>query len=283
MRIGAILDQTYFEDPYELAYYYCSHGFRAADYPHAAPYTSKNTEELQRIRAAFEKYDVVIGEMSAWRNPFDPDPVKAKESVDYIIDRLVMADEVNAICAAEMVGNLCPDTGNVGAANFSDDFYARSVDMTRHIIDTAAPKRAKLGFEVFPFNFLDSTDMYIKYIKDVDRPQITAHLDAINLINCPRLYCNNAAVMRDAVKRLAPFGVGAMHLKDLVMHQHQPNTWLEEVPLGQGGLDIPALLKAIDEFLPKDTAVLMEHLPDHQYNEVLPVVKQMGKSVGIDI
>ncbi|MDR1059669.1 MAG: sugar phosphate isomerase/epimerase [Clostridiales bacterium] len=284
MRLGANLLQARFDDPEQLAEHYKVHGFRAAYFPEYVTCTSKDTGELAKIREAFEKRDIVIGELGAWGNPFHPDPETAKENVAYIIDRLAMADEVGARCAAQMVGNRLAGTpAGLGPENMSDEFYALSVDMTRHIVDQVKPRRAKLGFETFPFNFLYSTDMYEKYLMDINRPQyVTAHLDAINLISSPLLYFSNGAVMRDAVKRLAPFGIAAMHLKDLIMHPREPNTHLEEVALGQGGLDIRALLKAVQEFLPVDTPVLMEHLPDAQYDEVLPVVVEMGESVGVE-
>jgi sugar phosphate isomerase/epimerase len=284
MRLGANLLQARFDDPEQLAEHYRAHGFRAAYFPEYVACTSKDTGELAKIREAFEKRDIVIGELGAWGNPFHPDPETAMENVAYIIDRLAMADEVGARCAAQMVGNrLAGKPVGLGPENMSDEFYELSVDMTRHIVDQVKPRRAKLGFETFPFNFLHSTDMYVKYLRDIDRPQyVTAHLDAINLISSPLLYFSSGAVMRDAVKRLAPFGIAAMHLKDLIMHPREPNTHLEEVALGQGGIDIRALLKAVQEFLPVDTPVLMEHLPDAQYDEVLPVVIEMGKSVGVE-
>lgn len=281
MRIGMLPVDIHQEDPFELADYCEKHGFRATGYPHRAPYTSKDTAMLAKYRKAFEEKDIIIGEVGAWRNPFASDPVKAKENIDYIIDRLVMSDEMGARCTAMMVGNLCEGSGKVELDNMGDELYDRCVEMTRYILDMAKPKETKLGFEIFPFNFLDSTDMYIKLLKDIDRPQVTVHLDAINLINSPRLYLNSGSVMRDAVKRLAPFSIASLHFKDLILRPDQPNTVLEERPVGRGGLDLGALLKAVDEFLPEDTPVLMEHFPEPVYDEVLPYVLDLAKNVGV--
>jgi len=273
------------EDPEEYAGFLEGRGFKAGNFPFPPPWeiNSKMTQVLSAMRNAFEKRNLVIAEVGAWRNPFHPDPEEAKRNIEFIIDRLAIAEEVGARCAVCCVGSA--GTGNIYADNISDEFYHWAIELYRKIIDAVKPKVTKMSLEILPFNFLDNAETYEKFHNDIDRKnQFGVHLDPVNLITSPRLYYRCSEVFTDAIKRLAPLGIVSMHIKDLIMHPSLPNTFLEEVPLGTGGLDIKSLLIAVEKYLPKDTPVMIEHLHNNfEYDKGAAYIRKIAKEIKIQL
>jgi sugar phosphate isomerase/epimerase len=273
------------KDPDEYASFLDSKGYKAGYFPPPPQwnYDSKMTDDLAFVKKAFDKRKLVISEVGAWKNPFDPDPVEAKKSIEYIVDRLAIADEVGARCAVCCIGSIVH--GNISAFHLSDDFYHQAIDIYRKIIDAVKPKIAKMSFELLPFNFLDNAETYVQFVQDLDRKNyVGIHLDPVNLIVSPRLYYNCGWVFTEAIKRLAPLGVVSMHLKDLFLHPSLPNTFLEEVPLGTGGMDIKTMLVAINKYLPANTPLMLEHLNNNfQYDNAAAYARKMALEAGITL
>jgi len=272
-------------DPEEYASFLEGKGYKAGYFPFSPTWKldSKMTSELAAFKKAFEKRNLVIAEVGAWRNPFDPDPEEAKKSIEFIIDRLAIADEVGARCTVCCIGSIV--NGNISAFNMSNEFYNQALELYRKIIDAVKPKATRMAFEILPFNFLDNAETYEQFFKDIDRKNYMGiHLDPINLIVSPRLYYRSGEVFTDAIKRLAPLGIVSMHLKDLVLHPSLPNTFLEEVPMGLGGMDIKALLLAINKYLPKDVPLMLEHLNNNfEYDKAAAHTRMVAREVGLTL
>jgi sugar phosphate isomerase/epimerase len=269
--------------PEEFAAWLEQSGYRAGYLPYEWKIRPGMTNEIGEVISAFKKHNIVLAEVGAWRNPFDPDPVKAKENIDYIIERLTLADEVNARCTVNVIGS--PSGHNEDPANVSKEFYEHAIEVYRKIVDAVKPRMTKMCFELLPFNFLDSAEMYVQFIHDLDRQKYAGvHLDPFNVIVSPRLYYRSAEVFCDCVRHLAPLGVISIHLKDLLMHSHLPNTFIEEVPLGTGGVDIKAFLSAVDQYLPKDIPVMLEHLfTEEQFAHARDKVRMICSELGINL
>jgi sugar phosphate isomerase/epimerase len=269
--------------PEEFAAWLEKSGYKAGYLPYEWKIRPGMIKEIEEVRSAFKKHNIVLAEVGVWRNPFDPDPAKADENIDYIIERLTLADEVNARCTVNVIGS--PSGNNDDPANVSREFYERAIEVYRRIVDTVKPRMTRMCFELLPFNFLDNAETYIQFINDLDRPEyVGVHLDPFNVIVSPRLYYRSTEVFHDCVRRLAPLGIFSMHLKDLLMHSHLPNTFIEEVPLGTGGVDIKAFLSAVDKYLPKDTPVMLEHLfTEEQFAHARDKVQVFCSELGINL
>jgi sugar phosphate isomerase/epimerase len=269
--------------PDEFAAWLSRSGYKAGYLPYEWKIKPGMTKEVEEVRLAFKKYGIVLAEVGVWRNPFDPNPGRASENIDYIVDRLALADEVGARCAVNVIGS--PSGHNGDPLNVSNEFYERAIEVYRKIVDMVKPRITRMCFELLPFNFLDSAETYIRFMGDLNRPKYAGvHLDPFNVIVSPRLYYRSAEVFRDCVKRLAPLGVISIHLKDLLMHSHLPNTFIEEVPLGTGGVDIRAFLSAVDRYLPRDIPVMLEHLStEEQFAHARDTVKKICLEVGIEL
>lgn len=125
-------------DPEERCAILAQKGYKAGYYPEFM-YSSKQTEELIRVRKAFEKYNLVIAEVGAWHNnPTHPDPEIAQRSTESLIDWLAVAEEVGANCMVNIVGSA--KEGIIAPENYSKDYYDYVVEKTRYIIDQVKPK-----------------------------------------------------------------------------------------------------------------------------------------------
>ena len=282
MLLGVHMFKTN-RNPEEFALWLKESGYKAGYLPYEWNIKPGMEKEINEIKEAFKKNDIVLAEVGIWRNPFDPEPGKAKENTDYIIERLSLADETGARCAVNVIGS--PSGRNDDPANVSKDFYDRAIEVYRKIVDAVKPQQTKMCFEILPFNFLDSAEIYEQFIKDLDRPKYAGiHLDPFNTIVSPRLYYRSADVFTESVKRLAPLGIVSIHLKDILMHSNLPNTFIEEVPLGTGGVDVKSFLIAVDQYLPKDTPVMLEHLnTEEEFAHAKKVTEKICSEAGINL
>ena len=261
MRLGANIFTKY-DGPEEFVRLHAEKGYSAAYCPNGVSVCG-DTTLIGAYKAALEKANIVIAEVGAWCNPLSRDEKTAKEAVDHVISRLALADEIGAKACVNIIGTWHDSHWFAPAAdNFSADFFDYAVEVSRKIIDAVKPKHTKMTFEIMPYSFLDSAAEYLRFLKALDRREAGVHFDPANCINCPRLYYDNAAFFK---RELALIGdkIVSVHLKDLVLHPESPAVHLEEVPIGQGGLDYVSLLKLLNT-LPKDTPVMLEHLPDEQ-------------------
>lgn len=256
MRLGGpVFVKT--QDPVELAKAHRKAGYRAAYCPGGI--SIEETEKISAYREAFKQEDVVIAEVGAWCNPLDPRSDIAEKNIQYVIERLALADELGALCCVNVIGSYSTDFWYAPhVKNFSQDAFDASVVIARRVIDTVKPKSAKLTFEIMPYVFLDGPQNYLSFIKAVDRKEAGVHLDPVNCINSPRSYFNYGEIFEESFRILAPYIVSC-HVKDIMIRQDPPNTQLVEVRPGLGIVDYKLLLKYAAS-LPNDVPLMMEHL-----------------------
>src|SRR5215831_14562942 len=79
------------DDPRDLAREHRRLGYSAAYCPAVK---SSESERIRTIRDAFAAENVVIAEVGAWKNMLDPDPAARKANLDYVTERLALAEAV---------------------------------------------------------------------------------------------------------------------------------------------------------------------------------------------
>ncbi len=268
-------------DPEEFAWFHKERGYSAALCPEWAQ--AGNTLENQRICEVMRQNDIVIAEVGAWCNPFNPDPTLEKQARDYMKERLYLADELDARTCVNVLGSLGGGICGSHPDNFTQAFFDACVDMAREVIDAVKPVRAKLSFEIMPFTFLDGAEGYIKFLKAVDRKEAAVHLDPANCISNPRNYYNNATYLEDVIATLGPLTV-SYHLKDLKMRDEGATLpMFEEVLIGKGNINYVHLLRAIDA-TPGEHLCIMEHLlSDRYYRKNAAMIRIVAESIGVEI
>ena len=244
--------------------------------------TPKN--EIRDLYGILSDHGVMIAEVGVWRNPLDPDPTAASEAMAYAKGQLALADELSVACCVNIVGT----SGSAGwdaadRSNFTPETYERVVKSIQEILDDVRPSRAFYCIEPMPWMVPDSPDSYLQLIRDVDRPQFAAHMDFVNMINCPRRALAPEAFVEECFMKLAPY-IKSTHIKDSRLDPMRLTTVLEECAPGEGMLDYDEVLRILDRYLPKGAPVLLEHMTTfEEYAAAYSYVAGRAAALGIEV
>ena len=241
-------------------------------------------KETEAYLAACDRHGVMIAEIGVWKNLFDPDPAAAAEAKAYAEGQLALADELGIPCCVNIAGtDSAAGWDAADPSNFTEETYERIIRSVREIIDRVAPRHAFYCLEPMPWMIPDSPEVYLQLIRDVDRPQFAAHMDFVNMINCPRRYLAPEKFVEECFGELAPF-IKSTHIKDSRMHPTNLTTILEECSPGEGTLDFAKILKILDEKLPADAPVLLEHMTTfEEYDKAYHYLAETAAKNGISI
>jgi sugar phosphate isomerase/epimerase len=265
------------DDPVELAHEHRRLGYSAAYCPTAK---STETDRIRAIRDAFAAQNVVIAEVGAWKNILDPDPAARKANLDYVTERLALADAVGARCCVDIAGSYNPKIWyGMNARNLSKEFFDATVENCRHVIDAVKPSRTHFTIEMMPWSLPDGPDAYVALVKAVDRRAFGVHLDVCNVINDPTRFYNNRSVIEECFRKLGPW-IASCHAKDLAWIPEYNVHFAEVVP-GRGEIDYAAYLTELSK-LPVDAPLMLEHLKSPvEYDEGRAHILRVGSEIGI--
>ncbi len=264
-------------DPEELAILHRKSGYSAAYCP------SVRLDDRERIRDivnAFSKHQVVIAEVGRWCNLMDADPGKRKANFDSVCEGLALADELGALCCVNIAGSFNEKVWfGPHPKNISQEFFDLAVENARRIIDSVQPKRAKFCYEMMGWTLPDSPDSYREMLLAVDRPAFAVHLDPCNLVNSPRRFYENAALIDECFDKLGPWIVSC-HAKD-VAWEVEMQIHFREVIIGTGQLDYRRYLTRLSQ-LPQQPPLMMEHLAGpEEYAQSREYIQAVGQEIGV--
>jgi len=265
------------QDPAVMAQAHRDLGYRAAYAPKV------ELEDRDRIRAIISEYssrDVVIAEVGAWVNMVDRDPVKQKKNIDYVTQRLALAEELGARCCVDIVGSFNPDAWDgPHADNLGPEFFDAAVEVIRQVIDDVKPRRTHFAIEMMGWTLPSSPDEYLELIKAVDRRSFGVHMDVCNLINSPYRIYNNASVIEEAFQKLGPW-VASCHAKDVAWVPGSQVHFKEVIP-GAGVLDYATYLRELAK-LTGDVPLMLEHLRSaEEYQQGSDYIKNVAQETGL--
>ena len=265
------------DDPRDLAREHRRLGYSAAYCPAV---NVSDSSGIRKARESFAAENVVIAEVGAWKNMLDPDAAVRKANVDYVTERLALADAVQARCCVDIAGSYNPKYWyGMHPKNLSQEFFDATVENCRRVIDAVKPTRTRFTIEMMPWSLPDGPDSYISLIRAVDRSVFGVHLDVCNVINSPSRFYNNGDVIRECFRKLGQWIVSC-HAKDLAWVPEYNVHFAEVVP-GRGELDYAAYLTELSK-LAVDAPLMLEHLKtSEEYDEAREYVKRMGQRAGI--
>ena len=281
MRLGGPIF-LHSEDPGELAREHRRLGYRAA---YAPQVELKEKQKIEAIIKEFAAQDVTLAEVGAWVNMLDPDPVKRRKNMDYVQERLALAEELGARCCVDIAGSFDPKVWyGPNPQNLSREFIDATVENCRRLIDAVKPTRTRFSIEMMPFNFPSGPDEYLKLVKGVDRKAFAVHLDVCNVMNSPERMYHNGDVIRECFRKLGPWIVSC-HAKDLVWEEYV-QVCLREVIPGRGQIDYQSYLTELSR-LSVDAPLMLEHLKTaEEYEEgrhyIQGVARKLGLSFGAE-
>ncbi len=250
-------------DPEQLALAHRKLGYRAAYCPAVR---LDDREQVRALETAFAKHDVVIAEVGRWCNLLEADGEKRKANLRKVIDGLALADQIGARCCVNIAGSFNREIWyGPHPKNVSREFFDAVVENARAIIDAVNPKRAKFCYEMMGWALPDSADSYLELIRAVDRPAFAVHLDPCNLINSPRRFYDNAAVIEECFRKLGRW-IASCHAKDIAWDVEM-QVHFREVTLGTGSLDYRTYLQQLAR-LPHKPPLMIEHMANaEQYDK----------------
>ena len=249
--------------------------YRAAYCP--LPLDASDSLIQEYIQAAAEA-DIVIAEVGAWSNPLSLDPLVKSKAVEKCLLSLELAEKVGARCCVNISGSRGAIWDGPDANNLTPETFDEIVNMTQFILDRVKPKRTFYTLETMPWAYPDSVESYQKLIEAIDRPQFAVHIDPANLINSPRLYFENANLIRDC---FATFGarIKSCHAKDITLDSRM-TVHLDETRPGLGNLDYRVFLKELAKLDP-DTPLMLEHLPNEsEYLAAAAFIREVESELG---
>lgn len=265
------------DDPAELAREHRKLGYRAAYAPNVA---LKDKERIAAIVKEFAAQDVAIAEVGAWVNMLDPDPEKRRKNLEYVTERLALAEELGARCCVDIAGSYNPDVWyGPHPDNFSQQFFDATVENARKVIDAVKPQRTTFTLEMMGWSLPAGPDDYLKFIKAIDRKAFAVHLDVCNVINSPERFYRNADVIRECFQKLGPWIVSC-HAKD-VAWQVEMQVHFKEVIPGRGKVDYRNYLQELSR-LPVDAPLMLEHLSTaEEYAEARGYIQRVARELGL--
>ncbi|MFC4870326.1 sugar phosphate isomerase/epimerase family protein [Negadavirga shengliensis] len=256
-----------------------SKNFRAAYCPLN---TTAGTEEIRAYENAAKKADIIIAEVGAWSNPISPDGNMAQEAFDKCTQSLQLAEAIGANCCVNISGSKNPEHwAGPHKDNLTQETFDQIVEVTRKIIDEVQPRRTFFALEPMPWAFPDSADSYLDLIKAIDRKQFGVHMDPMNLIVSPKLFYNNAELIKECFQKLGPH-IRSCHGKDIVIKEDTYMPQFTEVRPGLGVLDYGIFLTEVSKL--KDIPLMMEHLStEEEYDKAAEYIRAEGKKVGVEL
>lgn len=279
MRLGTYIKGVTDAESYVAALK--SKGYRAAYCPEYIK-SAAQIHEIQQLREACRREDIVIAEVGAWVNPLSPNAEEARAARNYIVDRFRLADALGARCCVNIVGSASAECWyGYHPDNFSRAFFDRAVSVYQSIVDEVAPRETTMAFEIMPYSIPCDTDSYLRFLEAMDRPGLSVHLDPANMLNCPKLLCEQQRVYRDAVARLGA-KISSVHVKDLALDRIPFNTHLDEVRPGLGEMDLPCLLECLSA-LDEDLPIMMEHLTESEYDAGAAYLRSVAEKLDLRI
>jgi sugar phosphate isomerase/epimerase len=246
------------------------------------PVSHDATKEVKRDYLNYiKKYNLVLGEVGAWKNPISTNETERKIALDFCKKQLALADEMGANCCVDIAGGRGEKWDGFYKDNYTDEVYALIVDTVREIIDSVNPQNTFYTVEPMPWMTPDSPDAYLKLIKDIDRSAFAVHLDFTNMINNPKKYVYRREFIRECFEKLGPY-IKSVHIKDINMREVFPCS-IEECMPGKGTVDYGDVLRLI-EGLGKDTTAFVEHLNTYEeYKEAVQYVRGVAVKEKISI
>jgi sugar phosphate isomerase/epimerase len=265
------------EDPGALAREHRRLGYSAAYCPSAKV---EDKERIAEIERAFAAENVVIAEVGAWCNMLDPDAEKRRKNLEYVAERLALADAVGARCCVNIAGSYNPKVWyGPHPRNLSQAFMDATVQNCRTVIDRVRPKRTTFTIEMMPWSLPDGPASYLTLLKAVDRRRFAVHLDVCNGLNSPQRLYRNTEFIAECFLLLGPW-IASCHAKDLHWDLEY-NVHFREVGPGQGQVDYHAYLHELSK-LPREVPLMLEHLPRaSEYVAAAEHIRGVGKALGL--
>ena len=278
MRLGGSVMNSY-QNPQEWLAQVRELGYSAVIFPVDS---SAPADVCKSYLQCAKDNDLLIGEVGVWRNCMSRNPEEKERHIQYAIRQLELAEEVGARCCVNICGAWSDVWDGYHPDHGTKAFYDAVVGTTQRIIDAVNPQNTCFSLEPMPWMCPESPREYLQLMKDVDRKAFKVHLDYANMINSLDRYRRSPEFIRECFDLLGPH-IRSIHAKDVKLDEHRLPLCIEEVPPGDGSIDLELVLKLAHE-LGEDIPVFVEHLDSHEaYLHAAAYMRRTAQKVGIPV
>jgi len=227
---------------------------------------------------AAQRHGLAIAEVGVWNNLLDPDPAKREANFQASVAKLRLADAVGARCCVNISGSLGAQWDGPHPGNLTLETFNAVVNITRRILDEAAPANTFYTLECMPWMFPHDLGSMLRLLDAVGHPRFAVHLDMANLMNMPEKVWRNAEHTRAWFDALGP-RIRSIHAKDVILRTHM-TTHIDETLPGRGQFDFAELLRCAHA--QDDVSVMCEHLSSEaEYDEAAAHLHGVADSIGL--
>ncbi len=254
-------------------------GCSASSFP--VNYTASASLIDQYVEAA-KAYDICIAEVGVWNSPHVSTKEEAEKNYKFCEGQLKLADYVKAKCCVNVSGGVQTQPWFfVSKENYSRETYERNIEVIQRLLDSVKPTNTYYVLEIMQWMLPTTPEEYLQFIKDVNRHRLAVHMDVVNLINNPYIYTHHNETIDHAFELLGP-KIKSCHMKDCKLSIGM-SVCINEVPCGEGVVDIMHYARKIDELDP-EMPLLLEHLyRDEEFVETITRYIPKFEAAGIKL
>ncbi|WP_067618405.1 sugar phosphate isomerase/epimerase family protein [Alicyclobacillus acidiphilus] len=239
-------------------------------------------EDLLALRSRFEELGIMNAQIGAYCNLSSTDEAIRQENIQHV--RQAMRVAHLAGCKNVVVGGGHRDpsrpreTASAHIDNWTDHALDVLADSCLQVLD-GLDFDVHLVIETWVMTPVSSEQRALQLANKVNHPKMGILFDPVNCMNIER-YFQNGDFMRRFVETVGD-KIFLVHLKDTFLRARPITYHMSEVPIGEGNLDYPALLRAID---PLPVPALLEHMsnPD-DYGPKVEYIRNLAGELGIDL
>ncbi len=208
---------------------------------HTPPADSRSHQHAQRLSKQLADSEIVVSCLFAGFDGESYADIPTVERTVGLVNPDTRSERVAELKQISDFGNLLkvPAVGlHIGFIphDTSSAAYAEIVELLRDICDYCEVSEQAVHLETGQ----ETAEGLLQFLKDVDRASLYVNFDPANMI----LY--GAGQPLPALELLGPY-VRSVHCKDATWSDQPGKTWGEEVPLGEGDVDMSAYLKTLDK------------------------------------
>lgn len=232
---------------------------------HAPTRDARNEKSVQQILSRLQKLNLEISVVFAgFSGESYADIPTVKKTIGLVPETTRSARMTELKSIIDFTHALGVDATGLHLGFVPHDFGSQdSIDIleaTQEICEYARSKDVNIHLETGQ----EPADVLLEFLQRVDRPNIYVNFDPANMI----LYGCGAPL--PALEKIGHY-VRSVHLKDAKWSEHPGITWGEEVPLGEGDVDIPRYLDALRSIGYSGPLVIEREIPQEPTRQKLEI------------
>jgi sugar phosphate isomerase/epimerase len=246
----------------------------------AAQWDYKITDsEIREMQAALKQHDVEFYTLHVWINIIDPDPQKRAAAHRLNCQAVEMAGRLGMKFILTHTGGRNPKGKDIPhPLNWTKETWEMSVAAVKQILKDTAGSKIDLGFEAVNSCNNNTPQSHVRLKKDVGDPRVKVTLDPSNMLHAGTFF--RTSELLNLCFDLLGEDIVYAHAKDQIWTDMMPS--IKGITLGQGSMDYELYLAHLSR-LKKPRCLLIEHLPQDQFEPSRQFLLQTAKKIGVKI